>query len=56
MAERGIRARPVDTSAEIWALQMRRFASMTPGERLEIANLLSIECRELATGRAGIPG
>lgn len=42
------RARPADTSPEIWTMQIHRWAAMTPMERLAIANQLSIDVRLLA--------
>lgn len=44
--------RPLDTSAEVWDELNARYADLTPGEKLVLADQLSVDCELLA--RAGI--
>ena len=44
--------RPMDTSAEAWAVTQQRLGALRPDEKARLANAMSIDCERLA--RAGI--
>ena len=42
----------MDTSAEVWAVVQERLCALRPAEKVQLANVMSIDCERLA--RAGI--
>ena len=44
--------RPMDTSEEAWAAMRERIGTLQPGQKVQLANAMSIDCERLA--RAGI--
>lgn len=51
-AQQQIQPPPLDTSEPAWAAVWNRLASLGPGEKAQLANVMSIDCERLA--RAGI--